>query len=197
MYGIKNIEYSWFKSYLTDRSQATFYQNSLSTFSQVNTGIPQGSILGPLLFLIFINDIVNIPYRCYINLYADDILLYASDDNINCAVTHLQDDINKLSQWFKDNKLTINIDKTFLIPIGSKQRLSSIIKLPNIYIDEYLLPWKNECKYLGVIIDSNLTWHSHINFICSKLRPKLGILTRLRHILSRKEYTDNLLLIME
>ena len=187
MYGIKNIEYSWFKSYLTDRSQATFYQNSLSTFSQVNTGIPQGSILGPLLFLIFINDIVNIPYRCYINLYADDILLYASDDNINCAVTHLQDDINKLSQWFKDNKLTINNDKTFLIPIGSKQRLSSIIKLPNIYIDEYLLPWKNECKYLGVIIDSNLTWHSHINFICSKLRPKLGILTRLRHILSRKE----------
>ena len=56
-----------------------------------------------------------------------------------------------------------------------------------IYIHEYLLPWKNECKYVGVIIDSNLTCHSHINFICSKLRPKLGLLTRLRHILSRKD----------
>ena len=186
-YGITNTEHSWFKSYLTNRSQATFYQNKLSSFTNIHTGIPQGSILGPLIFLIFINDIQNIPHRCKINLYADDILLYSCDEDINIASSILQEDVNRILKWFQDNKLTVNVQKTFLIPFASPHRIKSIKSCPVICANNSKLEWKFECKYLGVILDSCLTWKPHIEYMCNELRPKIGLLSRLRHILPRKE----------
>ena len=153
-YGITNTEHSWFKSYLTNRSQATFYQNKLSSFTNIHTGIPQGSILGPLIFLIFINDIQNIPHRYKINFYADDILLYSCDEDINIASSILQEDVNRISKWFQDNKLTVNVQKTFLIPFASPHRIKSIKSYPVICANNSKLECKFECKYLGVILDS-------------------------------------------
>lgn len=185
-YGIRGIEHTWFFSYLSERSQATFYQNTLSSFTQITTGVPQGSVLGPILFLLFINDLANTPRHSVINLYADDTLIYVSDEDVNVAASLLQDDINEVVSWFTKNKLTTNVSKTCLIPIGTKSKLKHI-HLPPLYANGVTLEWKQQCKYLGVVIDSSLSWRDHIDYVCCKLKPKVGLLSRLRHILPKEQ----------
>ena len=106
---------------------------------------------------------------------------------INIASSVLQEDVNRISKWFQDNKLTVNVQKTFLTPFASPHRIKSIKSYPLICANNSKLEWKFECKYLGVILDSCLTWKPHIEYMCNKLRPKIGLLSRLRHILPCKE----------
>ena len=106
-YGILGHSLKWFKSYLTDRSQALILNKSLTSFKNVTTGIPQGSIQGPVLFLIFMNDLPMFVKNC--NLYADDTMLEAVGKTENEMLCSLQYQINKLSIWFKHNRLTVNV----------------------------------------------------------------------------------------
>ena len=182
-YGIRGFEHKWFESFLSDRYQTTVYNNSSSSRTSMTMGIPQGSVLGPSLFLLFINDLTCVIKYSSINIYADDTLLYVSDDNILSATHKLQADINAVSNWFKQNQLSLSVEKTFTMFVGSKHRLEQIDTYPVLLLNDQVLQRKEEATYLGLIIDNRLTWDAHIDNLCKKLRPKVGIFSRLRHIL--------------
>ena len=120
-YGICDVEHKWFASYLANRRQATVYQGFQSKFRHVSTGIPQGSVLGPTIFLLYMNDLAAATKYCNLNLYADDTSIDFSSDDLNTLVSNLQVDVNNILHWFHDNKLSINVDKTFAMLIGSRK----------------------------------------------------------------------------
>jgi ribonuclease P/MRP protein subunit RPP40 len=103
----------WFSNYLSGRTQAVQINNVLSDFSPLVTGVPQGSVLGPVLFLIFINDLPSCLMHSSVSLYADDTAFHVSGKTVNEVQTLLQQDINNLVKWFKKNKLTINVKNSF------------------------------------------------------------------------------------
>lgn len=176
-YGIGDIELEWFKSYLSHRKQRTRVNEQISKDIDVLLGVPQGSILGVLLFLVYINDMEKAIDIAELVLFADDALLYVIGDSIDEGVRKINSDLEKLSDWFKMNKLMLNIDKSKCMIVNSK--LSR-----NIYIDNAVLEEVAEIKYLGVIIDKNLNFKSHINYICKKISKKLYFFSKIRKKLS-------------
>ena len=144
----------------------------------VTSGVPQGSILGPLLFILYLNDISTLPFPSSISLtlYADDILLsypFQSSSDFSLA----QGSIDLLSSWLKSRYLTINISKTKYMIISRKSS-SFLSLLPSLLLDNSPLECVSNFKYLGVILTSQLSWTPHINHICSKSKKLLGLLFR-------------------
>ena len=179
-YGVRGNALSWFEDYLHDRSQYVTYKSSNSRSFAVKCGVPQGSVLGPLLFLIYINDITfSAPLLTYI-LFADDTNVLFSHRDLDTLITTLNSELVKLSRWFKSNKLSLNINKTNFIYF---KNVHSQHVPCNITIDGLPLVEKESTKFLGVTIDSNLTWSIHINNICTSTSRNMGILHKLKHLL--------------
>ena len=145
-------------------------------------GIPKGLVLGPCLFLLYINDLVGAIRYSSINIYADDTLIYVGDTDIDNAACKLQADIINVASWFENNKLTLNVEKTCTMFVGSKHRLSQSV-MPKLFLYHQELDNKTEVKYLGLTIDQHLMWSQHIIEMCNKLRPKVSLLSRIRHYL--------------
>ena len=179
-YGVDNNELSWFKSYLSNRTQAVVNNNkNMSSFSQVNTGIPQGSVLGPVLFLVMVNDLPMPVENC--NLYADDTMIEAVGKTIDEVVESLQIQIDQLCSWFRHNRLTVNASKSCSMIIGTRQRLKNISLSENIGLtmnNEVILN-KSSHVYLGLHIDNHLSFDIMIDHICTKLRSRVSMLQRL------------------
>ena len=178
-YGIQQSELKWFASYLEDRSQATICHGSLSSFLSVKTGVPQGSILGPILFLLFINDLPNFVKSA--NLYADDTLIDRWGKNLSDIIPFMQQDINSLCRWFESNKLSISKTKSCCMLIGSQQKIANFENLDSLglFIGDTPLVFKHSYMYLGLEIDSKLSWSDSINSITKKLRSQLAALQRI------------------
>ncbi len=182
-YGIKGNEHSWFNNYLSDRSQYVYVNGSRSTENDIKIGVPQGSILGPILFLLFINDLPNEVKQCITNLYADDCMIYVSTESIDDLKCDLQSDLNNVQQWFTNNRLTINTKKSCVMPVGNKNKTNVISKALNVKIDDQVLNLCHDVKYLGVTIDEHLKWSKHIDKVYSKLSSKIGLLSRISKFL--------------
>ena len=181
-YGIRDIELKWFSDYLSNRSQCVYVNGVISSIMQVAFGIPQGSTLGPLLFLLFTNDLPLCIQSSLCNLYADDTIIYATGTCPNDILPRLQTDVTNLVQWFTDNKLTVNINKSCVMNVGTKQKLRSLNDITTpVVINDTSLQNVNEVKYLGITLDQNLTWESHINELCKKVAPKIELLRRLKY----------------
>ena len=152
-----------------------------SKINEIVCGVPQGSILGPLLFLIYINDIVKISPILNMILFADDTNLFISGKNLTETVTTLNQELCKLSNWFKVNKLSLNVKKTNYIIFRNKSK--KIGKIPEIVYN-----WKinsvTSSKFLGVIINENLTWTDHIETIKKKVSKNVGLIKHMKHQLS-------------
>ena len=179
--GIKNKEFDLLQSYLSNRYQYIQNENFCSSRKLIICGVPQGAILSPTLFNVFINDIVNLSIYGKLIIYADDICLKYEDINPNIIIKHMESDLKKLNDWFITNKLSLNIKKTkcmFICPKHLKNDQITPPKLNNIHIELV-----NEYKYLGLYIDSDLKWIAHINHVKSKILPIIGILKRLKYVL--------------
>ena len=169
-YGINGVAGNWFRSYLSERKQKCFVNGHLSTNRLLRCGVPQGTILGPLLFLIYINDLPNCLSHSRARMYADDThLTYASND-IDGIDHHFNEDLAKVSEWLVANRLTLNQSKTEFMLIGSRQRISTFNSSPSLTMNDVPIKQVSHTKSLGVHIDENLTWNVHIEKLCKKSR---------------------------
>ena len=156
-YGIRGAALSWFSSYIHNRFQYVSLSGVHSSKQTIHCGVPQGSILGPLLFLIYINDLPNATSKFHFILYADDTNLLHKGHDINTLVNDINTEIPKITSWFRSNKLHLNAKKSTTIIFHPKQKqiISSDL---NIIIDNTRVPLSHSTKFLGVTLDENLTW---------------------------------------
>ena len=185
-YGIRGPALSWFKSYLSDRQQFVHINGYDSSMSNIHCGVPQGSILGPLLFLIYINDILNSSSILKFTLFADDTTVLASHKNRDSLIHILNSELTKISSWFKCNKLSLNIGKTNFMHFQTTHTNINPQSNYDIKIDGLPLEKKDYTKFLGVTIDRHLSWNYHIANTSSHLAKGIGILYRVKHILPQK-----------
>jgi hypothetical protein len=150
----RGIELQWFKSYLEDRYQRHLFNGSCSEEAGINLGVPQGSAIGALLFILYINDLLTVTEYCCVNLFADDTLIYISGTNLNDIIDRLNSDLNVVSDWLKVNRLKLNVDKT-KFQIVSRSPASQLVNVRSM-IDHQQLEREAVVKYLGIQIDEKL-----------------------------------------
>lgn len=181
-YGIRDKELSWFASYLTDRKQMVKLQDTVSKAMNNNLGVPQGSILGPLLFILYVNDLGNCLQHCKIKMFADDTAIYIESKTIEEGIMKMNNDLNTLYKKICENKLKLNIDKTKIMVIGNRK--STNTNDITIKINDTKIELVDRIKYLGVMIDNKLSFTCNIDHICRKLGSKINLLNRLRNELN-------------
>ena len=185
-YGVRGISLYWFQSYLSNRKQCVDYNGSISSFSSISTGVPQGSILGPLLFIIYMNDISTVTNKFHFTLYADDTSLVEPICTFSMgtsANTETSDAINSelrlITDWLCLNKLSLNAKKTKMMIFHHRQKNISKLNL-QLYINNTKIEQVKEFDFLGMVIDECMTWDSHINKIACKISRVNGVLSRLK-----------------
>ena len=179
-YGIDGISLSLIRSYLTDRFQYVQFENSESDLLEIKTGIPQGSILGPLFFSIMINDLVNSSNKFKFLMYADDTTIYFNleDFPIENREVLINNELEKVNKWLKLNKLAVNVDKTKSMLFHKRRPVTPIqFSMNNRIID--VVQYFN---YLGIMLDADMSWKTHVAMVRNKLSRINGILHRLKYI---------------
>jgi hypothetical protein len=157
-YGIREKSFEWFQSYLSDRVQMCKVNQTLSNKRTVKCGVPQGSNLGPLLFLLYINDLPNCLSSSAASMFADDTNISTHGSEVEIQ-EHLNHDLENIHQWLLANKLTLNKEKTEYMVIGSRQRLSKISNELEIHVGETTIKRVSYAKTLGVVIDDQSHLH--------------------------------------
>jgi len=184
-YGVRGHLYDWFVSYLSGRVQFTVINSHKSNILPISCGVPQGSILGPLLFLIYINDISSISDDAKIRLFADDSNLFVSNSDIHILFSHANDILEQLYCWLNANKLSINYEKTYYMIFNpTKHLIDYELNSLKLYIGNYIVPKSNCIKYLGVQLDDTLCWKPHILYLEKKIKRFIGIFYKRRDILT-------------
>ena len=176
-YNIRGPALNLFRSYLCNRWQYVKLNHIHSELKPINIGIPQGSILGPLLFLLYINDLPNAS-DFFIKLFADDTVLSLSGENMKDLNKKTSVELNKIYKWLVANKLTLNVVKSKFMIITGKRAQNHDFKLK---INGVPLQRCSSYKYLGLHFDENLNWKIHIDYVCKKLSKTCGIISKLRH----------------
>jgi hypothetical protein len=172
-----------FESYLSNRKQKVKVNNSYSETLPIHSGVPQGSILGPLLFLIYINDIALSSQTINIDLYADDSTMYKSDCSIHKIEANLQENLNEITRWCKLNNMSLHPGKSKCMLMSTKYKIMNAQEL-QLSIENISLENVKVHKVLGVLIDNTLSWKNQISKVCSKLNSKIALLKRILFYLS-------------
>jgi len=186
-YGIDNKSIAWFNSYLSNRLQQCSANGTLSSPCEVKLGIPQGSNLGPLLFLIYINDLPNCLSVAKPRMFADDTSISMASDNITDIESAMNTELDNLHQWLNANRLSLNVTKTEFMIMASRQKLTAHGD-PNIEIkiNNQKIKKVEQTKTLGITIDKNLNWSAHIDDITKRAASAIGALKRNQMYLSTK-----------
>ena len=184
-YGIRGNILKLLISYLENRKQYIKSDDIVSALVSVLCGVPQGSVLGPLLFIIYINDIVNCSKLGSI-LFADDAAMVLQHSSLKHLQRQLNAEVNKLNQWFIANKLTLNLKKTKFMLFNKKKLKTNAIKKFKLNINKVNIEQVDNIKYLGVILDSKLNWHHQILYLCTKLSKVAGVIYKLRNQLPKR-----------
>ena len=183
-YGIRGTALHWFHSYLSDRKQFVFHNGESSKLQSINCGVPQGSVLGPLLFLLYINDLPNVSNILQFYLFADDTNIYYEANSLENLELIINRELKKLHTWLIVNRLSLNIDKTNFVvfhPFNKPLTQKITLKIQKNAISE-----KDNVKYLGILIDSTLSWINHIDNISTKVSKSIGLLYKIRNFVDIK-----------
>ena len=182
-YGLDTVALNFFKNYISNRTQSTTVNNFTSMNSEVTYGTAQGSVLGPLIYIIYVNDILQ-KYTDDIStvMYADDMLIIAQNKDLNVMSELLQRKLDSIIRWCNHNKLTVNKDKTkFMLVSNRHENLSNPIMIGND-----LLHKVSQYEYLGVIIDQDLKMVTQVDTMFKKANSKLGILSKIRRFITEE-----------
>jgi hypothetical protein len=183
-YGIRGSILKWFESYLIGRKQYVFYNGASSDVKEISCGVPQGSVLGPLLFLIYINDLPNISKKLNFFLFADDTNIYYESTDLKELEKTVNEELKKLSLWLNINRLALNVSKTNFVIFRSAQKKSN--HNVTILMNKKALQQKDHVKYLGILLDEHLNWKQQINQVTLKISRGIGILAKLKPFLKEK-----------
>ena len=182
--GFKDHASKWFQSYLYKREQIVSCQNKVSGKCQLQIGVSQVSVLGPLLFLIYVNDINRHVHLGSCNFYADDTLIYCTGSDIVELKTNIQTCVTDVHEWYESNTLVINTSKSNVMQLTTRQMLSHMTDTDlNVCIGNYELLQCNNIKYIGVEIDNVLSWDMQTDSISKKLVFIISRLSRLKPVL--------------
>jgi len=187
IYGCSEQSMKWFQSYLTERFQCVSLKNTYSEYMPVSCGVPQGSIIGPLMFILFVNDLPLCFSHCNAGLYADDTSAYVIDKDLKTIEEKLNVDAMNVFQWCNENKLRINVNKTKCMLITTPQRRATLANTElTIYINNEVVPHSNSEKLLGVFVTSSLDWSEHIAYVCKCINYRLYIFKKIKPFLTLK-----------
>ena len=178
-YNIRGPTLSLFRSYLSNRWQYVKINDTKSEMKPIDIGIPQGSILGPLLFLLYINDLPNAS-DFFVKLFADDTVLSLSCQNLKELNKKTSVELDKIYKWLVANRLTLNVAKSKFMIITGKKAQNRKFKF-KLKINGVSLERCSSYKYLGLHFDENLNWKTHVEYVCKKISKMCGIISKLRH----------------
>ena len=182
-FGFSDTVVNWFENYLGNRAQKTIANSVHSNWSDVNYGVPQGSILGPLLFILYVNDISNMNMNSKLLQYADDTVLYFFEsDNIKTITENLQKDLNSLVNYCDKNQLTINATKTK----SMLYTYNDNVVLGDLKVKGKVLEEVKSYKYLGITLDSSLTFKNELGMAIKKINHKIWMLSHFRNCMDVK-----------
>lgn len=180
--GIKGVALQWVESYLANRKQFVKLGDSCSSSLYIPCGVPQGSVLGPKFFTLYINDICNVSNILKLVLFADDTNIFLADISLEKLLDNVKNEMSKLQSWFISNKLSLNLSKTKYIIFGNKH-VSMDIKF---LLDGKTIERVKETKFLGVTIDEKINWKAHIKMVHSKVARSIGVISKVKHSLDTK-----------
>ena len=175
-YGFRGNFLNFLLNFIKDRKYFVHVNGINSDMKILNIGVPQGSTLGPLLFLIYINDMVNSSNLLFLTQFADDSTITYSSVNLEQAIKTVEREFNRVLYWLAANKLIINLSKTHLMLFTTRPRPENI----SIIVKGQLIDEIKEIKFLGVILDNDLKWNSHIKYISKKISKSVSILKMLK-----------------
>ena len=174
VYGFAGTFFNLIESYLSDRFQCVEFHTIKSKLQQVSIGVPQGSILGPLLFILYINDLPNVCKQASTLLYADDTAIFFQSKNTTQLQSTLDTELPLLCSWFRTNKLSLNTNKTYFQLYNASGQNGKI----KVSLNGTIIKHSETVKYLGVFIDTNIKWKSHIDHVAAIVSRNIGIMNR-------------------
>ena len=178
-YGIRGIHPEWFKSYLNNRKQYVSVCGNISETLEITCGVPQGSVLGPLLFLLYINDLPLVSKKLTFFLFADDTNIYYESSDVREIQKTVNKELKKVRKWLEANRLALNIEKNnFVLFHPPRHKFNAQITLK---FGKKKISQETCIKFLGVLLDSHLSWKSHITELSKKLSRTVGLFYKVRH----------------
>lgn len=181
-YNLSLSALQWVESYLSDRVQCVRVKSKLSTSKANDMGVPQGSVLGPLLFALYTNDLPSVCGEVDMQMYADDTVVYVHGSDATSVANKLTNVMGNILNWLSSASLTLNVNKTVAMYFTKTQRLKS--SFPCIYANQSQIKVVKEFKYLGLVLDSTFTFKKHVKKICSTLKYSLSVFRHIRNTLT-------------
>uniref|UniRef100_A0A669CB82 Reverse transcriptase domain-containing protein n=1 Tax=Oreochromis niloticus TaxID=8128 RepID=A0A669CB82_ORENI len=181
-YGFRGVVLEWLKSYVGNRQQYVQINEYKSNLMDIACGVPQGSVLGPKMFIMYLNDICRVSQILKFVIFADDTNIMCSGVELPQVLEMITQELTILKKWFDINKLSLNLDKTKFMFFGNQKKNIKI----EICVDNVYLETVNEIKFLGVIIDHKLCWKPHITYVRGKLARGIAVLGKAKHMLDQK-----------